>query len=151
MILTIAVQSILAETLIARVCLSNVSQFSLSSLPAPVGAEVPHILRPTLSVPRRCLGYIATLPPCLVSLSLNSSSPSGLWPPSRFSSFWSPPQCRKTVALNTRNIFSSVSFCFRGANYANDARCASLKADLHGTTLSHTTSLRQAYDRSTTS
>ena len=27
----------------------------------------------------------------------------------------------------------------------------SLKADLHGTTLSHTTSLRQAYDRSTTS
>lgn len=56
-----------------------------------------HILRPTLSVLRRCLGYIPTLPPYLVSLSLNSSSPSALWSPSRSLSFWSPPQCCKTV------------------------------------------------------
>ena len=69
----------------------------LSSSPvAPVAEKGRHILRPTLCGVHR-LGHIPALPPRLASLSLDSPSSSGLWSPSRPSTFWCPPQCRKTV------------------------------------------------------
>ena len=49
------------------------------------------------SVASRRLGHIPALPPSHVSLFFRSPSPSGLWSPSRPSTFWCPPQCRKTV------------------------------------------------------